>query len=227
MKRKLISAVLTLVMVLSVIAFVPAKEAKAATYRFLYSTYNIYYDSLDVASPVRGYSHVDISGAYSLDASAIKNLKCSNSSVYVYARKGGRITFSAPTKQMTFTISCTVGGQKIKTTVKMVPVIKAFKTFNIGSRKLAAAFKSTESLYTINPITKANGNTVITVNNGWKITGYYYYNSGSESKSESGKSLTTLKLGKLAFDGSVSHLDITVKHAKSNITRTFEFRYVD
>ena len=226
MKRKLISAVLTLVMVLSVIAFVPAKEAKAATtYSFRYATYNIYYDTLDS----RGTSCVNISGGYSLSAAAIKNLKCSNSSVYVYARKGGKITFNAPCKKFSFTISCSVGGQTIKTKVNMIPAGNPFKTFNIGTRKLAAAFKTKTSLYTINPIAKEAGNTVITMNTGWKLTGFSYYNykGGAKEASNLNLSKDTLKLGKLAYDGTSNFLRIYVKHTKSGMTRTYEFEYVD
>ena len=222
--KKLVSAVLTLVMALSIIVAVPAKEAKAATnYRFYYAEQTVYYGYSTQEAVVQ---HADILFGSSLKKSDIKNLKSSNSKVKLYVRPGGKITFKAPAKALTTTISCTVQGQPISTKVKIRPAGNPFKTFNIGTKKLATGFKNKDYQYTMLPIVKSKGTTTIKTNSGWEIVSYYYYNTGSESISKSGLSATKLSK-KLAFTGRTSYLEVKVKHKASGLYRTVKYEYVD
>ena len=223
--KKLVSAVLTLVMALSIIVAVPAKETKAAydyNYQFRASTYTFYY----AGTSDLNFASVSIMYGSSLKKSDVKNLKSSNSNVKLYLRAGGKITFKVPSKALTTTITCTVNGRALSTTVKIRPAGNPFKTFNIGSKKLAAGFKNKDYQYTMLPIVKSKGKTTIATNSGWKIVSYYYYNSGSTSISKT--NLTASKVSKsFAFTGSISYLEVRVHHEKSDLYRTVQFKYID
>ena len=220
--KKLVSAVLTLALVLSVIVFAPAKEAKAATdYTFTQNTYVLYYPG--TANRVLGT--VNIYGGYSLKASDLKNIKVSTSAVKIAARDNGRIKFDAPSKNLKFTIACTVSGKTIKCTVDLKFIGNPFKTFNIGTRKLAPKFAKSNYVQTFEPTIKSKGNTTIVASTGWKIKSYYYYN-GSVSKSKSSLNVSKLSLGKLAYNGSNCYLRVYVEQVKTGITRTVEFIYI-
>ena len=91
-KKTLLSATLTLVLFISVFAFVPAKKVEAANYTFAYKTYELYYTG---ESSLNVYD-LTIVGGENLKSSQIKSLTVNNSIVKVYARNGGRIKIVVP-----------------------------------------------------------------------------------------------------------------------------------
>ena len=225
--KKLISAVLTLALVLSVIAFVPAKEAKAASnYTFREDVMKVYYTG--VQPRVLAYAQISGDRYYNMTRSDIKNIKVSDSNVKFSARESGRIILDMPAKKNSFTLSCTVAGQTIKCTIKTLPAGNPFKTFNIGTRKLASKFAKTNYVSTLQPITTSKGNTVIVMNTGWKIKSIYYYNTGSTSRTKTGLNASKYSPGKLAFNGEyTSYIELTVEQANAGLRRTVRFEYID
>ena len=221
-KKALLSVTLTLVLFISVFAFVPAKKVEATNYTFAYKTYELYYTG---ESSLNVYD-LTIVGGENLKSSQIKSLTVSNSVVKVYARNGGRIKIVVPNKNLTFQVSCKIGKRFLSTKVvsKRIPG-NPFKLFKIGTTNYASRFKTSETYYHFVPITKLS-QVVVQVKPGWVITGYKYVNTGSASKVKSGLNMTKLEK-KLKFNGAESVLKITLFNKKTEMTRQYTFYYVD
>lgn len=227
MKRKIISTILALAMILAAIAYVPvsASEVNAARYHFASRAYNLYHPGESEYGTYTIYIYDGVNTLDGMPASEIKNLKSTSKNIQAYARSGGKIKLVMKNKKTSASVSCTVRGQKISVKIN---VLKApndpFKTFKIGSKNYAKQFKKSTKVYSFIPTSKKK--VTVKVKSGWIISGYYYNNTGSTKvlKTEINKSSIT---GKWAFNGETSYLAVNVTHKKSRANRTYVFYYVD
>ncbi len=168
LSKKLIAFALVLVMTVTAGAVIPQGmvEVQAASGRVYVNPCSATVVTYKPGSALSRFSSV-ISIMGCSKAKEIKNLKSSNKDIKVAPRDGYiRVEFGK--KAAKSTITCTVKGVKLKTTLTVKKYSNPCKTFKIGKTKLTSKFNKIDVLRT-NKAFK-NQKLDIKLKNGWKIT---------------------------------------------------------
>lgn len=168
LSKKLIAFALVLVMTVTAGAVVPQGmvEVQAASGSVYVNPYSATVVTYKPGSAVNRYSSV-ISIMGCSKAKEIKNLKSSNKDIKV-APRNGYIHVEFGKKAAKSTITCTVKGVKLKTTLTVKKYSNPCKTFKIGKTNLTSKFNQVDVLKT-NKAYK-NQKLDIKLKNGWKIS---------------------------------------------------------
>lgn len=177
--KKAIAFVLVIAMAVTASVMLPqstveVQAAKAKVYVNPYSAKVVTY------KPDDGYSKysttISIMGC--TKKSQIKKLKSSNKAIKVSA-KNGYIQATFGDKAGKTTITCTVKGVKLKTTLTVKKYTNPCKSIKVGKQNLTSKFKNTD-VYRTNKGYK-NQTLNIKMNKGWKISSVYVYKGGGSS----------------------------------------------
>lgn len=218
--QKVIAFMLVAAMVITAGVFGKAEGVQAATA----SVYiNPYSDTVVTYKPgdgvTKNWSVISIVGCSK--KSEIKNLKSSNKNMKAEKRDGYVVVYFGDKAQKT-TITCTVKGVKLKTTLTVKKYTNPAKSFKIGKTNLTSQFKNTNSV-------KKNGKTYknqalnVQLKSGWKINYVVVYNDG---KSKHYSNVNSSKFSKkITLKGSTSYVHVQCVNAKTKITEDLHFSY--
>ncbi|MDE6233463.1 MAG: hypothetical protein K2M60_08995 [Lachnospiraceae bacterium] len=120
------------------------------------------------------YTFINIDGCTS--KSQIKNLKSSNKIAKVEAQ-AGRIKVTFPKKAFKTTITCTVKGKKLKTTLTIKKYTNPLKTFKIDKSTFTSKFSNNDT-YRQGKSFK-NKKMTLQAKSGWMIAAVYVYNGAT------------------------------------------------
>lgn len=178
MCKKAIAFTLAIMMVFTTVLLLPqsASEAQAASSKKAYiNPYSAKVVTYKPGDGTSSYSTV-ISIVGCSKASEIKNLKSSNKAVKLTA-KDGYIRAVYGNKAVKATITCTVKGVKLKTTLTVKKYANPCSTLKIGTTNFTSKFSKTD-VYRQSKTFK-NQTLSIKTKSGWKITRVSVYNNGS------------------------------------------------
>lgn len=219
MCKRAIAFTLAAIMVLTTVLLLPqsAAEAQAASKKKAYiNPYSAKVVTYKPGDGVSTYSTV-ISIVGCSKASEIKNLKSSSKAIKVTA-KNGYIRAEYGNKAAKATITCTVKGVKLKTTLTVKKYTNPCSTLKIGKTNFASKFKKTD-LYRQSKAFK-NQTLNIKAKSGWKITGVSVQNN-NDYKSYTVNSSKFSK--KITLNKGYGTLRIYFKNTKSGLEECLVF----
>lgn len=162
------------------------------------------------------YTTIKIMGC--TKASEIKNLKSSNKNMKAKAGAGYVIVYYGDKAQKT-TITCTVRGVKLKTTLTVQKYTNPAKSVKIGKTNLTSDFKNT-NICRIAKKTYKDQKLDIKLKSGWKINRVSIY---SEGKLKSYSNINSTKFSKkITIKGNYSYIYIQCTNEKKKITEILD-----
>lgn len=164
--KKLVKKLLTIFVLASVIitsVSIAPVETQASERVYMYrKNITVTYETGDVFN--RYYTVLTIIGCS--NKAEIKNLKSSNKNVKV-EKNDGYITVIWGDEAANSTITCTVKGVKLKTTVKVVKYVNPISSIKIGSNNITKKYNNTGSFTKASPF--KNKKVSIKMKKGWTI----------------------------------------------------------
>jgi len=218
--QKVIAFMLVAAMVITAGVFAPANEVKAANS----SVYiNPFSDTVVTYKPgdttTKNWSVISIVGCSK--KSEIKNLKSSNKNMKAEKRDGYVVVYFGDKAQKT-TITCTVKGVKLKTTLTVKKYSNPAKSFKIGKTNLTSKFKTT-NIVKKGGKTYKNQNLSVQLKSGWKINYVSVYNGG---KTKQYSNVNSAKFSqKITLKGTDSYVLVQCVNEKTKITENLHFTY--
>lgn len=178
--KKVTAVVLTMAIALTSVLFAApnVETAQAATSVSINKNYQNMVLTYKPGDGYKGYyTYIYINGCTS--KSQIKSLKSSNKAATLEAQNG-KIKVSFPKKAFKTTISCTVKGKKLKTTLTIKKYSNPLKTFKIDKSTFTSKF-SNNDVYRQGKSFK-NKTMTLKAKSGWIIGLVYVYNGSSYKK---------------------------------------------
>lgn len=213
--KKLTAVLLTLAIALTSVLFVAPNitEAKAASGDICINPY--YHNMVLTYKPgdiyTGYYTNIYINGCSK--KSQIKSLKSTNKSVKLEA-KDGYITAHFPKKAFKTTITCTVKGKKLKTTLTIKKYTNPLKVLKIDNTNFTKKLDRDDSYSQKKKF--SNKKMSIQLKSGWKISSVYVYNNSSSS---SWRNLNTAKFSKkISLTSSYAYVNIYVYNTKTGVS---------
>lgn len=217
--KKLIQKVMVFLLVSAMLitsgVFAANREIWAASARVYISPYSYTVVTYKPGDDCKEYySTIKIMGC--TKASEIKNLKSSNKNMKAKAGDGYVIVYYGDKAQKT-TITCTVKGVKLKTTLTVKKYTNPAKSVKIGKTNLTADFKKTNICRTAKKTYK-NQKLDIKLKSGWKIRAVSVY---SEGKLKNYSNINRTEFSKkVTIRGNYSYIYIQCVNEKTKITET-------
>lgn len=218
MCKRIIAFTLAMVMVLAAGLLAPqsAAEVQAASKVYInpYSSKVVTYKPGDGVSKYT--SVISIMGCSK--KSEIKNLKSSNKAVVKVTAQDGYIRAQYGNKAGKATITCTVKGVKLKTTLTVKKYSNPCSTFKIGSTNFTSKFNKDDSY--VQKKAFKNQTLNIKLKSGWKITTLSVYN-GKTTKRYTVNSSKFSK--KITLNGSYGVIYVNLTNTKTGISECLSF----
>ena len=221
LSKKLIAFALAVVMILTAGAVVPqgSVEVQAANSKVYVNPYSA--NMILTYKPGDGYRgyYTTISIMGCDKASQIKNLKSSNKNFKLKPGNGYiRVDFGKKTAKTT--ISCTVKGVKLKTTLTIKKYSNPCSSFKLGKTDLTSKFGKTD-VFKTNKNYK-NQKLTIKMKNGWKITKVYVQKkSGSYTTERMNKSSYSKKI---SLTNNSGYVYVYCYNEKTKVSECLEIR---
>ena len=221
LSKKLIAFALVLVMTVTAGAVIPQGmvEVQAASSRVYVNPYSA--NMVLTYKPGDGYRgyYTTISIMGCDKASQIKNLKSSNKD-FKLKPCNGYIHVDFGKKAAKTTISCTVKGVKLKTTLTIKKYSNPCSSFKLGKTDLTSKFGKTD-VFKTNKNYK-NQKLTIKMKKGWKITKVYVQQkSGSYTTERMNKSSYSKKI---SLTNNSGYVYVDCYNEKTNVSETLEIR---
>lgn len=217
--QKVIAFLLVAAMIVTAGVFAPAKEVEAASNVYInpFSATVVTYKPGDTTT--NNWSVISIMGCEK--KSQIKNLKSSNKNIRVEKRDGYLVAYFGDKAQKT-TITCTVKGVKLKTTLTVKKYTNPAKSIKIGKTNITSKFKDTNYARK-NGKTYKNQTLNIQLKSGWTIKYVAVYNDG---KTKQYSNINSAKFSKkITLKGSSSSVHIQCVNKKQKIAEDLRFSY--
>lgn len=218
--KKVIAFMLVAAMVITAGVFAPTDEAQAAS-KSVYI--NPFSDTVVTYKPGDGissnWSVISIVGC--TKKSEIKNLKSSNKNMKAEKRDGYVVVYYGDKAQKT-TITCTVKGVKLKTTLTVKKYVNPAKSFKIGKINLTSQFKTTNIAKKAGKDYK-NQTLSVQLKSGWKI-GYVTVRNNGQSKQYNNVNSSKFSK-KITLKGTDSYVIVQCINAKTKVTEYLHFSY--
>lgn len=218
--KKVIAFMLVAAMVITAGVFAPTDEAQAAS-KSVYI--NPFSDTVVTYKPGDGissnWSVISIVGCSK--KSEIKNLRSSNKNMKAEKRDGYVVVYYGDKAQKT-TITCTVKGVKLKTTLTVKKYENPAKNFKIGKTNLTSQFKTTNIAKKAGKDYK-NQTLSVQLKSGWKI-GYVTVRNNGQSKQYNNVNSSKFSK-KITLKGTDSYVIVQCINAKTKVTEYLHFSY--
>lgn len=218
--KKVIAFMLVAAMVITAGVFAPTDEAQAAS-KSVYI--NPFSDTVVTYKPGDGissnWSVISIVGCNK--KSEIKNLKSSNKNMKAEKRDGYVVVYYGDKAQKT-TITCTVKGVKLKTTLTVKKYANPAKSFKIGKTNLTSQFKTTNIAQKAGKDYK-NQTLSVQLKSGWKI-GYVTVRNNGKTKQYNNVNSSKFSK-KITLKGTDSYVIVQCINAKTKVTEYLHFSY--
>lgn len=216
--KRVIAFTLALIMVLTASLLAPqsAAEVQAASKKVYINPYSSKVVTYKPGDGVSKYTSV-ISIVGCSKKSEIKNLKSSNKNIKVSAQNG-YIRAQYGNKAGKTTITCTVKGVKLKTTLTVKKYTNPCSAFKLGKTSFASKFNKDDS-YVQKKAFKSQTLTV-RMKSGWKITSVSVYNNGATKRYTVNSSKFSKKV---TLNSSYSVLYVYCTNAKTGISECLTF----
>lgn len=218
--QRVIAFLLVAVMVVTAGVFTPAKEVQAASsnvYINPFSATVVTYKTGDTTT--ENWSVISIMGCEK--KSQIKNLKSSNKNIRVEKRDGYLVAYFGDKAQKT-TITCTVKGVKLKTTLTVKKYSNPAKSIKIGKTNLTSKFNNTNYVKK-NGKNYKNQTLSVQLKSGWKIK---YVSVTNNGKTKQYSNVNSAKFSnKITLSGTSSSVHIQCVNEKEKITEDLNFSY--
>lgn len=217
--KKAIAFTLAMVMVLTTVLLLPQNtaEVQAASKKVYINPYSSKVVTYKPGDGVSNYTTV-ISIMGCTKASEIKNLKSSSSAVKVSAQNG-YIRAAYKNKAAKATISCTVKGVKLKTTLTVKKYSNPLSAMKLGKTTFTSKFNKTD-VYRQSKSFKGQTLT-LKAKSGWKITKVSVYNNGSYKN----YNVNSTKFSKkITLSGAYSSVYIYCTNSKTGVSECLTLR---
>lgn len=218
--KKAVAFLLILSMIFSVELLTPqrAEEVQAANKVYInpYSAKVVTYKTGDISTKYS--TTISIMGCEK--KSEIKKLKSSSKYVEVEARDGYICAYFTD-KACKATITCTVKGVKLKTTLTVKKYTNPCKSIKVGGTNFTSKYKNNTYYYHTKAIKKKQ--LAITMNKGWKITSVYVFNNGSSTRYSVNNATKFNK--KVSLTSNYSYFTVYCKNEKTGVTEALSFNY--
>ena len=218
-RTKGMALVLALMMLITSLVWIPSDEVKAASsnvYINPYSATVVTYKTGDGVS--KNWSVISIMGCSK--KSEIKNLKCSNKNMSVEKQNGYLVVYFGDKAQKA-TITCTVKGVKLKTTLTVKKYSNPASSIKFGKKNLTSQFKN-NTVYHKRGTNFNNQNLQVNLKNGWKITSIYISNGNKRQNIQ----VNAAKFSKkITLKGKNSYCYIYCKNDKTKVSEVLSITY--
>lgn len=218
--QKVIAFMLVAAMIITAGVFAPTDEVQAANSKVYINPFSatvVTYKPGDGVS--ENWSVISIMGCSK--KSEIKNLKSSNKNMRVEKRDGYVVVYFGDKVQKT-TITCTVKGVKLKTTLTVRKYVNPAKSIKIGKTNLTSKFKTTD-ICRKNGKTYKNQTLSVQLKSGWKIN---YVSVRNNGKTKQYNKVNSAKFSKkITLKGNDSYVLIQCVNAKTKVTENLHFTY--